>query len=177
MSHSRCALPALPALFVLFALPVLAGLACGPKVAKDAKDARPAVGREPVALDAAASAATPATPATPDPTVAASPTARCGRLPGEPIVKVASPWGPHPRCDEAATRWANLAHADKVCARDADCALVGFPAITCNEDAVTVAASRRPEFKEAPCANPAAGPCAAPSRRAVCRDGCCAAEP
>jgi hypothetical protein len=173
---------------------VLSLLACSPKIAPAAHSApiggvdAPVSGADSSARlpgsdslaaarpSSSATTLAPVPSATAPATATTTATARCGRLPGEPIVKVVSRWGPHPRCDEIATRWANLAHADKACRRDVDCALVGYPAITCSEDSVTVSASHRPEFEEAPCANPAAGPCAAPRFHAVCRDGCCAAE-
>jgi hypothetical protein len=103
----------------------------------------------------------------------------CGRLPSEPFEPQA--WGHNigsagdvARCDRAATIWANVPHADRVCQSDADCVPIVANG-NCFRDALNRSGAAKPLYRATPCGNPAAGACAGPRDgwKTRCYRGCC----
>jgi hypothetical protein len=166
-------------LHLFFSTVILCGLACGPRAtvvapAAASSSAPPAtrVSEVPSASTSTASSA-PVVVASASTTTIAKKT-QCGRLPSEPIEKLTTSWGPHPKCDDLATRWANVPHEDRVCEADSDCVAHTSDG-HCWNDALNAKASKKPAYKEYPCGNPASGACGGPKgdHHAKCDGGCC----
>ncbi len=106
--------------------------------------------------------------------------ARCGRLPGEPIVP--TKWGFSANlgggndCDAIATIWANVAHADRACRADADCVAIAGNG-HCFEASLNQGAAKQTRYAKTPCGNPMAGPCVNRGLTPRCNAGCCEMSP
>lgn len=97
----------------------------------------------------------------------------CGRRSTEPIVKRTVTYVQEPdrnRCSGIATKWANVAHEERSCTTDADCALVSRG---CFLAGLTKTAAALPKYADQPCGNPAAGMCAPQNEQVHCTAGCC----